>query len=325
MTLAIAKIKNWSIFTNRALRLLPSAVDRANLYISSLDKPMQDSCNAKIQNTFVSYVDTWNNTIVPVCDGLNSINLMPRSVTNCLSDKKWLGQEIIKQGLLDISPRSYNSVQEVLDTGNTNERVLFVKSKGGTAGQEVSCIKYSELSAFKLKENYIIQEAIDNIELYENRKMVFRFFILIHNKQVFLSRNSFAVIHGVEYQPNSTAYEIQVQHHGENGNEVIRFPLSDLNQYDDYINRLIILTNKILPVLDSVTNASSENTYILLGVDGIPCHDGTVKLVEINTYPNLLKPPVDMLVNMPVLSSMMLKLVTDINDGSWIPVNESVG
>ena len=112
--------------------------------------------------------------------------------------------------------------------------------------------------------------------------MVFRFFILLHNKQVFLNRNSFAVVHGVEYDSNSTAYEIQVQHHGENGNQVIRFPLRDLPQYDDYINRLTILTNKILPVLDNVRTASSENSYILLGADCIPCQDGTVKLGDMN-------------------------------------------
>jgi hypothetical protein len=325
MTPNILRIENWTLSTNRAVRLLNPAVARVNQYLSLLDESTQEFCNDKIKNTFLSYVDTWDNTVVPVHPSLTAINLLSRTVTNFLSDKQWLGEEIIKQGLLDIAPRSYNSIQEVFDAGNSLERVLFVKGRGGTAGKEVSCIKYSELSSFTLKKSYIIQEAIDNIELYENRKMVFRFFVLLHNKQVFLNRNSFAVIHGVEYDPNSTAYEIQVQHHGKKGNEVIRFPISNLNQYDDYINRLKILTNKILPVLDNVRNSSSENTYILLGIDGIPCQDGTVKLVEINTYPNLLKPPVDMLVNMPVLSSMMLKLVTDINDGSWIPVNEFVG
>jgi hypothetical protein len=86
------------------------------------------------------------------------------------------------------------------------------------------------------------------------------------------------------------------------------------------MNSLIELTENMLPVVDDVRNASTEDKYILLGADGIPCQDSKIRLVEINTYPNLLKPPVNMLVNMPVISSMMLKLVTDVNDGSWIDI-----
>ena len=322
MTPNILKINNWNISTNRANGIISAAVARSDNYISTLDADTQEFCNQKIQNTFLSYVDTWNNTPVPVHPSLKSIDLLDRDITNCLSNKRWLGQAVIENQLLDYAPRSYNSVQLALESGDTTERVLFVKSQGGTAGKEVSCIKYSELPGFGLKENYIIQEAISNIELYENRKMVFRFFILIHNKQVHLNRNSFVIVHGVNFDPTSAAYEVQVQHHGEQGNEVIRIPLSNLSQYSDYINRLTILAEKILPILEDVRTASTEDQYILLGCDGIPCQDGKVRLVEINTYPNLLKPPVDMLVNMPVVSSMLLKLVADINDGSWISVNK---
>lgn len=320
MTPEILKINNWNISTNRANKILSEAIARSDNYISTCDPITQELCNQKIQNTFLSYVDTWNNTQVPVHPTLSSINLLDRKITNCLSDKMWLGQEVEKQNLLDCAPRSYNTVQEALNCGDTKDRVLFVKGRGGTGGQEVSCIRYSDLTSYVLKPNYIIQEAIDNIELYENRKMVFRFFVLIHNKKVHLNRNSFAIVHGVEYDPNSTAYEIQVQHHGEKDHEVIRFPLNTLEKYDSYMNSLQELTNNLLPVLENVRNESAEDKYILLGADGIPCKDGKIRLVEINIYPNLLKPPVDILVNMPMFSSMILKLVADVNDGSWIDI-----
>ncbi len=320
MTPDIQIIDNWNISTNRANGILLEAVARSNNYIATLDSNTQEVYNQKIQNTFLSYVDTWNNTTVPVHPTLKSVDLLDRTITNCLSDKMWLGEQVEKKGLLNYAPRSYNTVEQALNSGNTADRVLFVKGRGGTGGQEVSCIRYSELSTLKLKQHYIIQEAIDNIELYENRKMVFRFFVLIHNKKVHLNRNSFVIVHGVEYDPNSTAYEIQVQHHGEKDHEVIRFPLNTLEKYDSYMNSLIELTENMLPVVDDVRNASTEDKYILLGADGIPCQDSKIRLVEINTYPNLLKPPVNMLVNMPVISSMMLKLVTDVNDGSWIDI-----
>jgi len=316
---AILTIKDWTLSTNRAQKLLEPAVELANRYIATLDKDTQDICNEKIQNTFLSYVDTFTGVQVPVHKTLKSVDLIKRRLTSPLSDKLIVGEEVIKHGLLHCAPRTYNSKQEVLNSTNNTERLLFVKGRGGSGGREVSCIKYSDLPSFNLKPGYVLQEAIDNIELYENRKMVFRFFILIHNKQVFFNKFAFAAIHGKNFDATSTDHNVQINWFTD---DVIRLPLNTFEKYDYYLNMLGELVKSVLPILETVrAEYSTKDSYILLGTDAIPCLDGKARLLEFNTYPNLLKPPVDMLVNMPMFASMMLKLVADVDDGNWIPVN----
>lgn len=309
----------WNIETNRVDAVLGQALHAAEGYLLTLDEESRQTAIQKIENTYISYIDTYNGRIDRDHITMPSVKLLDRSITNCLSDKMWLGREVIKHNLLDYAPRSYDTVQDAINSDST-DRVLFVKSRSGTAGQQVSCIRYSDLFTFELQPNYIIQEAISDIEVFENRKMVFRFFILIHNKKVLLNRHGFAVIHGVDYDANSTDYAIQVQHHGNNGNSVIRVPLKSSGKYNEYFSKLEVLTNAILPVLEDVRNESTEDRYILLGADAIPCNDGKARLVEINTYPNLLKPPVNMSVNMPMFSSMLLYLLADINNGEWVGI-----
>lgn len=317
----VLKIKNWTITTNRAGRLLEPAVEVADNYIATLDQATQNICNDRIQNTLLTYVDTYHGTPIPSVPDLKSVGLVRRLLTNPLSDKLLLGEEAIKHGLLHCIPRTYNSAQEVLRSSNTKERLLFVKGRGGSGGREVSCIKYSDLKSFNLKPHFVLQEAVDNIELYENRKMVFRFFILIHDQKVFVNKFAFAAVHGKDFDANSTDHNVQVNWFTD---DVIRIPLHDMEKYNYYMDMLKQLVKSVLPILETVRKEhSTKDNYVLLGTDAIPCTDGKARLLEFNTYPNLMKPPVDMLVNMPMFASTMLKVVAGVDDGNWMLVNEN--
>lgn len=315
---------DWEGYVNRARPIIETCVDMADEFIQMQHPVIQNFCHTAISKTSFTYFDPYRRAdkprfIEPTPKRDIAVRVLPRSaVTNGLADKKTLAQMIAKHNLSDIAPVTYLSMKSALAVGGDPDRLMFIKLRNGTRGENVWCTKYADLGKEKIIEGqHIIQENISNPALFYNRKTMFRFYLFIYNKQIFLSKHGVVVVHGADYDPSVTDHKIHVQHNGQ-GLEAIRFPFFKLPYMDVWFDQIKDLSRKVLPILERVRKESSLHRYLVIGADGIPCTDDKVRLIEFNTFPSLIKPPMIEPVYAPMLSSVMLMTVTGLNDNTWV-------
>jgi hypothetical protein len=215
-------------------------------------------------------------------------------------------------------------LKDALNAEGDPDRLMFVKLRSGTRGENVMCIKHRDLESLGASQafthnHHLIQEEIKNPVLMFNRKTVFRFYILLFDKSVYVSRHGVVVMHGEDYNPTDPNYKAHVQHNGV-GNTAVRFPFFKLPYNDVWFEELKKLTQALRPVLDVATSETSMFSYLLIGADAIPCEDGRTRLIELNTHPALIKPPMVEPVYVPVFSSTMLMTVAGLNDNTWVKI-----
>src|SRR5690606_4025692 len=106
------------------------------------------------------------------------------------------------------------------------------KNPLATAGRDLYCLKRDELSQY-FKPGYIIQEAVEDIDLIEGRKYTIRAYVLVANNAVYLFPDAVVVIHGKLYDPSDRSPEAQFLHEGYNkpGSPVEMRRFSTLTNY----------------------------------------------------------------------------------------------
>ena len=180
-----------------------------------------------------------------------------------------------------------------------DDKIWFIKSRGGTSGKGVYC-KFNK----ELNENpgpqYIIQEEINNIDLWDDKKYVIRSYILIWNKRVFFHKKALAFIHGQKYETKTTSHDVQVSHAGyasPNGAVKVKSleKIGELkNKRRDlypHLQELLYNTSKV--ICDNFKNMIEKSTnrrYLILGTDYLPIFENekySLKIVEVNRYPNI--------------------------------------
>lgn len=320
----LVHLHDWKVYTNRARSIVEPSIRAAESFIQTQHAAIRYVCHKYIQQTTLTYYDTYRgngkpSVPEPEVDTPFAVRLLPRPITNQLSDKVKLARSIAEHNLFEYAPKTYFSLDEATQSGGDPNRLLFVKLRSGTRGEHVSCVKYSELPSLELSPDHIIQEGINNPALFMNRKTVFRFYIFIFDGAVYISKHGVVIVHGEDYDPNSTDYKIHVQHNGE-GAEPIKFPLAHLPYSHTWIDALKNLTRALLPVLEVARKDSSLFRYLLIGADGMPCEDGKVRLIEMNAHPSLVRAPMIEPVYVPVFSSMMLMVVPGLNDNTWVRI-----
>lgn len=321
----------WHVIQNRVQRTIDQITEFANWTINNLPEDQQTKVKDLKKTSIFSYVDTYRPVKVPQVIGKRVISLIDRSKTNYLSDKLELGNIISRNKLFDHAPRTFTKIEDALaNIDPTSIPVVYVKLRNGAAGQNVSCIATNDLKNYNLPQHYIIQEAVSDILLFDKRKLEFRFYVLIHNKKIYLNTRGFSYVHsGREYDPTSTDWQEQVNK--VNGTyitktddrDIIRvMSTEEMLHHKRHTGELAIMIKGLRPVFQHAIDESDDKQYQLLGCDSISTPDFKMKLIEINTYPNLthVEPLINEKVNSRVFASMMLLLVCEHNDGSWIEI-----
>lgn len=320
------QIGEWNGYANRARSIIEESIAVANDFIGMQHPAIQDHCHTAIRNTSFVYFDTYRKPgkpryIEPEMKRNRVVRLMPRTSMAGLGDKFTLAKRIDEANLQHVAPKTYYSLGEAMASGGDPERLMFIKSRAGTRGEQVWCVKHGDLAKEQVvKNNHIIQENINNPALFFNRKAVFRFYIFIHNKQIFISKHGVVVVHGADYDPSITDHKVHVQHNGQ-GLEAVRFPFFKLPYMDTWFDQLKDLTKSLLPILEPIRKNSTLYNYLVIGADGIPCVDEKVRLIEFNMIPSLIKPPMVEPVYAPMFGSVMLLTVTGLNDNSWVKIS----
>lgn len=243
------------------------------------------------------------------------IEVLEKSWTNPIDNKGTLGE--ILWDLPSIFPRTYYGLEEIPEHRAQDESLWFVKEVHGAGGKGVSCHTYRELRSRGLSGTEILQEAVGNLELFEGRKFTIRAFVLIWRGELYLFRRWYQAVHGARYEEDSTDFSAQVSlRYEEGGTEFFSTDYrADPLQYSSLCSAL----EQLYEPLDFVLNESSRHKYILLGCDFLIQQDGQAKLIEINSYPNLMHKDVNVahLVVYPMIKSAIELMVSEDQQALW--------
>jgi hypothetical protein len=203
-------------------------------------------------------------------------------------------------------PKTYLDIDSFrIEMKNYSEnKIWFSKTRGSTGGRGVNVFKTKELEHATIGTENIIQEGVQNIVLFKNKKFVLRTYILLHNKKSYLFKKSIAFVHKKKYDENSTDYDAQISHAGyqldsDTGVKLVSFDelFADMPGMKELAFKRIFNASREAILKFRDTRESSSNTdYIILGVDNLlfwtnDSEKIDVRIVEVNRYPNIVHTP----------------------------------
>lgn len=307
---------------NRISPHVKPCVERLMIWINSLPASQRDAIMQQLPHQVFTYVDTYGGVTEPsVRESQTRFALVERTQTDYIADKRTFGELGMEHHLFDIALHSFSTVEAASAFVEAHHHpIIFCKGRHGTAGEQVRCIMRADLAHMVLGDREIFQEAVIHPELYENRKMVFRGYVLIHDGAYYYNDRFFAVVHGVDYDPLSDAYEIQIKHAGyaQPDSLIKLIPGHFLSGYRRYLSSIAHVARRMEPLLRPIIDATDAHTYMLLGADIIPTADGGMKLIEVNNYPNLIHTQdINTEVNIPMIVGMMQRVMFNAADHHW--------
>lgn len=264
---------------------------------------------------FFSYWDTYSTERPdPAIDrpDCRVLSLAPKSAYMPLSDKRKLGRAVREYRLSHLAPATFESVEDALTYGNPDTSVWFVKNPHSTGGNKMSCVGSADLASTNLPGGYILQEGVRDPLLVDGKKCTARMYVLVWAGSVYLYQNGFLVVHGVDYDPDSTDYSVQIEHSGyaDNDSPVTLMEFAKLDKCEGYLLKIEELVSGLEPILRPVVEATDLDTYIPLGIDVMLQDDGGVQLIEINSIPNFTHTAeINKAVNVPMFRSMLETLL----------------
>lgn len=295
------------LIVNRAERLWQRACDNIE---STLTDTGASAC--------FSYWDTYGGS-QPDLSGVDMntrlVKLIDRKYANALANKRNLARLIRNAGLGHVAPATYERVDEALKD-NPAGTIWFVKPVFRTAGEGMYCVPADALSELDLPSNSILQKEVDNPLLSGGSKFTTRIYILVWNGEIRLFETGITVTHGVPYQEASTDYQVQIDHRGyqDAASPVEIRPGFKNDAFIEHLPTQRILVRALRPILSDCAQASDRDRYIILGIDTLIRRDGTVRLIEINSYPNFIHTSeVNNEVNVPLFESVICT-ITGLSD-----------
>lgn len=243
-----------------------------------------------IETSAFTYVDSSNdNKLVldNVPDGIKHIyQVVDRQYTNYICDKLEFSRAAKRAGLEGVVvPRSFETKEEAIEKlAGTDVELVFVKDFHGTYGSGISVERTENLPNLDLPIDHLIQEGLTkNLALLEGKKVTLRTFFIIMHGAVYCHRTGgWAVVQERSFDPTSPEKEVQVSHHN-----YTLTPLHEFPNYTIWIDGFVEMGKKAGPMLKRIVKATARDPlcFSYLGVDLIPFVDGSVKMLEINSYP----------------------------------------
>jgi len=190
--------------------------------------------------------------------------------------------------------------------------LFYIKEESATRGAGIEVVTRDMLPYRTLSNTQIIQQAVQDIQLIEGRKIVIRFYLLIHRGKAFLHRRCAVVVHGKPYLRSSTDLQVQVLHDhacdtadpSTKSRVVVMHMLDIAGQWYHAISERL---HEIMPALRPLIDASTHQTYALIGGDALIESSGKAKLLEFNFMPSMFTTQDDYNINVaqPVLRDFL--------------------
>nr|CRH04861.1 Putative Procollagen-proline dioxygenase [Candidatus Magnetococcus massalia] len=267
-------------------------VNRANALFDEAVGKLTFSDAEDAKPACFTYWDTYNDSrpdLSELPEGARVLQMIERAEMNHLSHKGKLPLMLTANTLEHLAPATYLTTEAALAHEGPEVPVWFFKDAFGTGGKGMHCVANAELADTPLPKGYVIQASVDNLALIDGKKFTARIYVLLWRGDLYLFNNGLITVHGEPYDPTSTDYNVQIDHediHEDQGPQKIT--LQSYDRYETFFPASRKLLTELKPIMDSVLQASSEDRYLLLGIDLLYQEDGGVQLVEINTVPNFI-------------------------------------
>ena len=265
--------------TNRASKLFENTCVKFNDLLS------KDNNHKKVLEFIIIYWDSYGNNNLNLFSNKHIVKNIHRKNHNYLSDKRKCYNLIKKLKLYKYYPKTYDNLSEINNI--PIDKLFFFKEIHSTGGKGVKCLSGKDLLNYKINKNEIIQESIQNIKLIDNKKFVIRAYIIIFNNNIYLSKYSWCMVHGKDYDSESSEYDVQVKHEGYmNKTSAIKmYPLHE-TAYSSYIYKIRDALKNMKELFKPIIN-NSNNQFIIIGPDILITNKDEIKFIEFNTLPNL--------------------------------------
>lgn len=294
----------FTFLSNRNVAVFTSALQEVG------GMPMQEGA-AQVD---LLYFDRYGGKTPPA--GLRATHeLIDRRRTQPLDHKEKLARRMAAGGL-DF-PRHYFHPDEV---PADPARWWYVKDPLSTGGKGIRFVKREEL-AEHFRPGYLIQEAVQDIQLYRGHKFTLRTYVLVFDCMVYWFPDSFLVVHGEPWQPDLPDPGVHYSHDGymKPDSRIQLLPSSDWRGYYRLELPIAEALQAVFALFESELGpVNAPEHFCLFGIDLIPTLDGRVAVVEINDRPNMAHTArVNKLVNEPMLRAMARLLMPE--RAGWVP------
>ena len=235
---------------------------------------------------------------------------------------------------------------------NTFRDIFFVKDRFGTKGMGITIHPLVELPNVQVPETSIIQEGLtDDIALYDGtHKMTGRLYMVVANGSLYIHHKGTVKVQHSSFVPASTNPDTQMSHDGyadpynldllhyggTNESSIPEFhqPFVHKMYGDDntlwgpsFDKSRVVNSEKwfyhfqdmaqrsapqfLRPIIE-YTQFVDTKSFSVLGVDVIPMKDGSLRMIEINHYPNLYRFDIvsDVILTLMGMSSLDENLAT---------------
>jgi len=265
-----------------------------------------------------SYWDTYGGRQLDrtgVSDHCRLIRLIDREVFNPLANKWLFFQAVERAGLGELVPWSGCSAADALAHDSSPASLWFLKPTLLSGGRGIRCLHGADLHGFILEKHMILQRSVDDLLLWDGKKFTARIYVLIWNHSVYLYSDGFVLVHAVPFVADSTDYAVHVDHRGydDPSSPVMMIPMSSCESLKSYRSAFPELVRALRPVLAKCVEASSVDSYALLGIDLLFQRSGDIKIIEVNTMPNFIhSPQIIREVNTPFFVDLLARIALDL-------------
>lgn len=238
-------------------------------------------------------------------------SLINRKQTIPIDNKLQMANALIDAGMN--FPRVYFIEEDVPDDPGT---LWYIKDPEGTAGKGICVVPREEIRG-RFEFGDIIQEAIQDLLLKDDRKFTLRVYVLVHEGKIYLFQDGIVVLHSAEYVPNSIEPKIQYEHTGymDERSGVKLSVFSDAPFYEAVLGNLKGSLATIFQAFSHLLKDEEFDTYCLFGIDMLVRENMSPVLIEINDRPNLVHSNVvNARVNIPAIQAMYYVLNPDYSD-----------
>lgn len=190
------------------------------------------------------------------------------------------------------------------------ETLWFIKNPMLSGGKGIHVVRRHEI-ADKFQPGFIIQEAIRDLLLIQQRKFTLRGYVLAHGGKLYLFPRAITILHGAAYNRDSQEDAVQFQHTGymDADSEVKMTPFELGDRQSQVMGSLKAMIPSVFGLFSDYLKYEKADTYCLFGIDALVTSDLNTVLIEINDRPNLVHPRVvNEQVNVPMVRALFCVL-----------------
>ena len=246
----------------------------------------------------VSYWDSFGNKPQPNApNGWSGprFKTIERSILNPLSDAGKVAARMNNLGFMHRIPKTYASIQEALSEQPKGDDLWFIRSQFRGVNNKTLCLPTPIMASATLPSGYVLQKAVDELELINQHKFTARFYVVAMGGNLMRFEDSVVFVHGAAYAPNDANHASQVDNlsYRDAGSLIKLVPGSQTPYAGPLAKASKALTADMTELLDevrqaSMSGASEEKAFAVLALDTLLTKSGDLKLLRIHTFPNFI-------------------------------------